>query len=800
MSASETATLANNKGSSLAELSIHLAKSLRLDVDLNNVGSRFHDQGHEHGADRYPAATVENDYDYGSLAASARLADEVDDITQQTTRASLEDSTSTGAVGPALDDNSDNFYSQQQGPVYTSWQPRCTKTENPVTPSLDDLPVQRQTVGSSLAPQSSSEGSVNEAPRLAPAQGKRPSYDRPLLPAIPVHYQNPTRPREELLTAAQTLRIAHASQPQAQPQIAPRPIQFAPQTTEDYGCSECGKVFNRKSDLVHHKRYHTRNFDRPYKCDECGQGFIHYKDLARHMPRHTGQRSFQCPFSDCDKTYTRKDNLNRHVRHDHAADPNAPVVEDSAHQPTAQPTAEQRKESDLKPSSDTASRPPSIGNSGHDTLAVQAREPTPSNGKRSIDEVDSSERPNYAMKARRQPKEKWAHRLGCPFRKCRPEMFTTPLGYRVCHTTPHEFTIRLLEHLKRNHDIFVCGDCFLAFTSLEFLAQHKNTFVHCAECYLSFPDKSALAAHSQSCASVESSTQEDVWQIMYETICSDGVRHNPIFEEDDPVPQSVDRNNLERMERLRNQPVQPGQVASFNERLRSSMSSASSGNESAPPKSTADQRDRQHTAPAGANPYQSGHRAYHSPETQQYRPEEVSHLQSHVATSHPAISHEATVPAVMTSASPTAAVKEAVPSSIWYFESLDLESYDMAVQSVSPIRLTPTPVLKSLPARGVEAEVAVSAFPMAVQAGHCPSLTSESTAESQEQRFSIPHDIHPYSTMGSPQDPNLPIKQRTESFQYSWLANISSNCDVCGAGIDSGLRYCEECSGSSYPR
>lgn len=515
------------------------------------------------------------------------------------------------------------------------------------------------------------------------------------------------------------------------------------------------------------------------------------------MPRHTGQRSFQCPFSDCDKTYTRKDNLNRHVRHDHAADPNAPMPEDSAPQPTAAPPAEQRKDMELDPPSEPGSRRPSVGNSRHDTLAVQARQSAPSNGKRSIDEVDS-EKPNYAMKARRQPKEKWAHRLGCPFRKCRPEMFTTPLGYRVCHTTPHEFTIRLLEHLKRNHDIFVCGDCFLAFTSLEFLTQHKNTFVHCAECYLSFPDKNALAAHSQSCVSVDSSTQEDVWQIMYETICSDGVRHNPIFEEDDPVPQSIDRSNLERMERLRNQPAQPGQVASFSERLRSSISSASSGNDNAPPTSTADQRDRQQMAPVGATSYQSGYRAYGGSEPQQqYRPQGVTHLQDHGPSSYPILSHEAIVSAVMYSASPTPVTEETSSTSIWHLEALDLDPCDMAIQSVSPIRLSSTPVMKPLPVRGVEVGLAISALPMAVQSYRCPSLTSESSAESQEQHFDMPHDIPHYPTMGSSQDPNLPIKQRTESFQYRWLANTLSNCGVCGANIDLDHRYCEECFGPS---
>lgn len=521
------------------------------------------------------------------------------------------------------------------------------------------------------------------------------------------------------------------------------------------------------------------------------------------MPRHTGQRSFQCPFSDCDKTYTRKDNLNRHVRHDHAADPNAPMVEDTASQPIAPPATEPKLETEVNPASDSGSGPPSVGNPRHETMAVQAREPTPTTGKRSIDEVDS-ERPNYAMKAKRQPKEKWAHRLGCPFRKCKPDMFTSSLGYRVCVTTPHEFTIRLLEHLKRNHDIFVCGDCFLAFTSPEYLIQHKNTFVHCAECYLSFSDKNALAAHSQSCVSVDSSTQEDVWQILYETICSDGVRHNPVFGEDDPVTQSIDRSNLERMERLSKQPAQPGQVVSLHERLRTSISSASlgngPGNVSAPPVSTAHERENQQMASVGASLYQPGYLAYSGSGSQQYRAQEPPHIQNHLSSSHPVRSHEAVMEAVLHSASLDPEADEALLASIWHLESLELDSYDVTIQSVSPVRLTPTPVLKSLPMLAVEAELAIPALPFAVQAYHCPSLTSESTAESQEQRYRIPLSIPQYPTMGSPHDPNVTIQQRKESFQYSWLANISSNCGVCGADIEGDVPYCGSCFTSSPSR
>ncbi|KAI5932136.1 zinc finger protein 445 [Manis javanica] len=49
-------------------------------------------------------------------------------------------------------------------------------------------------------------------------------------------------------------------------------------------CSTCGKTFNKSSQLISHKRFHTR--ERPFKCRECGKTFRWSSNLARHMKNH----------------------------------------------------------------------------------------------------------------------------------------------------------------------------------------------------------------------------------------------------------------------------------------------------------------------------------------------------------------------------------------------------------------------------------------------------------------------------------------------------------------------------------
>jgi hypothetical protein len=233
---------------------------------------------------------------------------------------------------------------------------------------------------------------------------------------------------------------------------------------------------------------------------------------------------------------------------------------------------------------------------GH--LHPSYRETTPSLGKRPADDL---ERLATGIKPKRKPKEKWAHRLGCPFRKCRGDMFTTEHGFRVCETTPHEFIIRLIEHMKRNHDLYVCGECFLGYKTPDALNSHKTTSHHCGKCYMSFPDAEIFAKHANSCMTVDAATQEDIWQILYETLCADGVRHNPSFDDDTPVDSAIQSNNRVRMQLLSQQPLAIGQVPS----LAKQLGSPASGNGMAPPVERADEY-RQQLVPVGAMSLQAG--------------------------------------------------------------------------------------------------------------------------------------------------------------------------------------------------
>lgn len=124
--------------------------------------------------------------------------------------------------------------------------------------------------------------------------------------------------------------------------------------------------------------------------------------------------------------------------------------------------------------------------------------------------------------------------------------------------------------MKRNHDLYVCGECFLGFVSSDSLGSHKGSGHHCGKCYLSFLDETSFIGHANTCVAVEAATQEDIWQILYETLCGDEIRHNPSFDDDEPTmdDEGLKSSNRLRMRILDERKLAPGQVPSLSKQLR----------------------------------------------------------------------------------------------------------------------------------------------------------------------------------------------------------------------------------------
>ncbi|KAM3910159.1 uncharacterized protein RB166_021268 [Leptodactylus fuscus] len=84
-------------------------------------------------------------------------------------------------------------------------------------------------------------------------------------------------------------------------------------------CSECGIYFSLKSELVLHQKFHTDDGglgllhpETGFQCSDCGQGFVDILVLLTHQRKHMGLKTFQC--SECGKYFSLKSALVRHQR------------------------------------------------------------------------------------------------------------------------------------------------------------------------------------------------------------------------------------------------------------------------------------------------------------------------------------------------------------------------------------------------------------------------------------------------------------------------------------------------------
>ncbi|XP_072264851.1 zinc finger and BTB domain-containing protein 24 isoform X2 [Pyxicephalus adspersus] len=81
------------------------------------------------------------------------------------------------------------------------------------------------------------------------------------------------------------------------------------QSSSEYQCKDCGKVFKYRHFLAVHRRTHTG--ERPFRCAECGKAFSQKHSLQTHERAHTGERPYNCTV--CNKALATRNSLMEHM-------------------------------------------------------------------------------------------------------------------------------------------------------------------------------------------------------------------------------------------------------------------------------------------------------------------------------------------------------------------------------------------------------------------------------------------------------------------------------------------------------
>uniref|UniRef100_UPI0037E79E15 zinc finger protein 420-like n=1 Tax=Semicossyphus pulcher TaxID=241346 RepID=UPI0037E79E15 len=76
-----------------------------------------------------------------------------------------------------------------------------------------------------------------------------------------------------------------------------------------FSCSVCGQIFAQRESLSFHMTCHT--VEKPFCCSVCNTGFIDSESLIKHMRIHTGQTQFSC--SICGKEFAWRRHLTKHM-------------------------------------------------------------------------------------------------------------------------------------------------------------------------------------------------------------------------------------------------------------------------------------------------------------------------------------------------------------------------------------------------------------------------------------------------------------------------------------------------------